>query len=446
MRDFLGKLFKLEAHEFSMVALFGFALFANSLAQQISEISSVSGFLGSNNVNQMIIVWMIDAVIIFLMMGAQSITIDRYDRRKLTQWVLIIFSVFFILMRVLFWIGAPDWLNYGVLYLISEQQWLFFPVIIWALANDTFNIAEAKRVFPIISSGDFIGKLAGIGIAALAPTLTKLTNLRLEDTLLLNAIIYFAAFLVFTASLKKIQIRQTSQVHQNVGDTLKEGWDFIKEVKVFRYLAIMILLVLIADTLIEFRFLVITDSLFASDTGRFQLFYSLYRLGTILLSLLIQALLTNRIIKASPLKNLFFVEPIGATVGSIIAFVFTGLGGALGSISLMKIPQITIGDSIRKAFQSLVPEERRGRVSIFMDSYLFSAGTFIGCLLAGGGILLSQLLPVPDYFVFLGMAIIISIASILTAINIHKYYDESMFNWRLRRRQRGKSILDKLEF
>ncbi|MEZ4610001.1 MAG: hypothetical protein R2838_07090 [Caldilineaceae bacterium] len=38
---------------------------------------------------------------------------------------------------------------------------------------------------------------------------------------------------------------------------------------------------------------------------------------------------------------------------------------------------------LRKSFQALAPERIRGRVSMFMDSYVYSVGTIAGSMLIG---------------------------------------------------------------
>jgi len=95
----------------------------------------------------------------------------------------------------------------------------------------------------------------------------------------------------------------------------------------------------------------------------------------------------------------------------------------------------------------LVPEERRGRVSIFMESYLYVVGVLIGCILTGlivwvGGLIGSQF----HYYLYLAIAVVASIGAIWAVFRLRATYDTSLLNWRLKRRQRGKSMLSDIEF
>lgn len=444
----IRQFFKLQSDEFGLVSLIGFLLFSNSVAQQISQISAVSNFLSTGGVNQILIVWIIDSIVILVMMGIQSLVIDRFNRISLISWVFFIFALSFVILRLLFTMHAPLWFNYGLLYLISEQQLLLMPMIIWILASEIFSMAQAKRLFPIIASGEFIGRLVGIGISALTPSIIRLIpDLRNEDFLNFNTLIYLIAYLLVMTGLRNVKLRQTAQTKETMKESLTEGWGFIRDVPVFRYLALVILLVLVTDTIVEFRFLVVTDSMYLDNPSQYQVFYSFYRLGITILALLLQTFLTGRIITNIKLKYLFFLEPFGSLISSIWILFPATLINTLGSMVFLKIPQTTIGKSTRKTFQSLVPEERRGRVGIFMDSYLFSAGTLLGCGISGIVIIIGNFIGSSTYHVYyLAFALLSSLFAVFSAYRLMSTYDSSMLNWRLKRRERGKSVLDKLDF
>jgi hypothetical protein len=201
----------------------------------------------------------------------------------------------------------------------------------------------------------------------------------------------------------------------------------------------------VCDTIIEFRFLVLSDATFGDQ---FQTFYGLFRLGLTVASLLIQVLVTSRLIDRLTMKNAFFILPASALVGMLTLIGWPGLAAAaIGVMGLVKVVDGTVCESNRKAFQSLVPEERRGRVSMFMDSYLLAAGGIIGSVIVGtvvwGG-LAARLTFYP--YVYLAIGLAAALAAVWAIFNMQREYDSSLLNWRLKRRQRGASVLDKLQF
>jgi len=446
MRDSLNRLLNLRPGELGLVVTLGFLLFCNALAQQISNVVAVSGFLSEVGVSQILIVWIVDFLIIALTAGLQSLIVDRYERTTLVKGVTLGFAVVFIALRLMFAFHVPGWINYSLLYLLSDQQWLFFPLIFWVLANDIFDMSQAKRLFPPIASFGFIGTLVGIGISGLSPTLLKQAGIATSEVLNVNVLIYLLAYVIVLSRLNKLKVRKTTQQHETVRETLTEGWAFVREVPSFRFLMIAIVAATIADTIIEFNFLSASDRVF-TDAYSYQQFYSLYRLGTALAAFAMQSLITSRLINKFSLKNIFFILPAVMAAGLSAVIAFPGIISSVGAMMTMKLSKDTIDDSARKSFQSLVPEERRGRVSMFMESYLPALGTIAACIIIGLIILIGPSVAEGRYILgYLVVGLVAALAALWGVFNFRRVYDSSMFNWRLKRRQRASSVLDKLDF
>ncbi|MBU0496042.1 MAG: hypothetical protein KKA73_05800 [Chloroflexi bacterium] len=446
MKNLLNQTFRIHPGEASLVLVLGLMLLSNSMAMEVSGIVAISGFLSAGGVNQILIIWLIDTLLIVLMTGLQSLIVDRFDRLTLMRGMIFAFALIFTVLRLLFTLHAPDWLNYGFMYLVSQQQWLFFPLIFWILANDILDMAQSKRLFPVIASLGSAGKFLGISVALLSPALFSQLGILPEEVLTLNVLIYMLAYLLMTMGLRRIQVRETSHKSETLRETLTEGWGFVREVPSFRYLMLAIMALIVCDTVIEFRFLVVSDQVF-SDASSYQIFYACYRLGMALAALAIQGFLTNRIIGRVGLKNAFLILPCTAFAGATWMMGLPGIVSGVGGVVLQKLPAITINESARKAFQALVPEERRGRVSMFMDSYLFAAGTIIGCVITGAIVLVGIGLGTTEYFyVYLAVAVLAALFAFWAILKMRTVYDSSLFNWRLKRRQRRTSVLDKLDF
>ena len=446
MQNFFYRIFRLQPGEGGLVFALGFLLFGNSLARQVSSIVSVSGFLNSGGVNEMLLVLLVDYTVVLIVGGFQSLIVDRFSRIKLMAGISIGFAAVFVVLRLLFFIGAPDWLNYSAMYLVAEQQFVLFPLVFWVLANDIYNFSQAKRLFPLVASWSFIGKLFGIGIAGISPTVFSFLGVRNEEILLFNALIYVFAFWVIWTSMRKVELRQTVQKPETMQQTLSEGWNFVRDVPSFRYLMLAIVALAIADTIIEFRFWVVTDAVFVGQAA-YQSFYSLYRLTVTLLAFGVQTFLTNRFIDNVQLKNVFFVFPLVVllSTGGMIFFVAVAI--TIGAMFSVKLTRETVDESARKSFQALVPEERRGRVSTFMDNYLPALGTILACLITGAIILIGIRQNIDLHIYYLAVAFLSGLFAFWATFKLRQSYDSSLLNWRLKRRQRAKSsLLDDLEF
>ncbi len=496
MSDFLSRLFRLRPEEVGLALVMGGLILGNSLARQITGIVAVSGLLSVSGVNAFLLVLLVDYLIILLAGGVQSLIVDRLNRKNLMGGVIVAFVLVFVVVRLLFALRVPAQFNYIVLYLVAEQQLIFFPLVFWVLGNDIFDMAQAKRLFPFIASWGFIGKILGSGFSAAMPTLFARLGRPAEDVLWLNVLIYGLAYAGLLIGLRHIKVRPANADHESVRETLSEGWGFVKEVPSFRYLMMAIVALALCDTLIEFRFLGVTNSAFPSRTS-YQQFYSLYRLGVTVAAFLVQSLLTSRLIEKMNLKNTFFVFPAVVLAGVAGLLVFPELVTAVAAMATVKLVRETLDESSRKAFQALVPEERRGRVSTFMDSYLPAIGTILACVLAGAVVLAGLYLPpalataiyvgvglvaalaaiwtlleqwtalatigvcvlagglvlagwrigaAQTFYVYLGLAGLGGGLALWATVKMRRAYDGSLLNWRLKRRQRASRVLDKLEF
>jgi AAA family ATP:ADP antiporter len=350
----------------------------------------------------------------------------------------------FIAMRVMFWLQAPGWLNYGLMFILSEQQLLFLPLTFWILAQDALSAAQARRLFPLIASLSLVGELVGLGIAAAAPALLQsVGNTGTEELLVFNALMYLLACGVAVFGLRKIQVRQTAQLQGNIRQVLAEGLDFVRRVHAFRYLSIAILSTQLGLILLEFHFLSVTDLAFAAN---YQTFYGLYRLGLALAAFVVQAFVTSRLIERLTLKNSFLLLP-AALLGGALWMLIPGAVSAIGGVLTPKIIQYTVDESTLKSYQALVPEERRGRVSMFIESYLLAFGILVGAalilvvLLAG-----AALGEVVCSYIISGLAVGAGLAAVGAILKMRSVYDLSLFDWRLKRRQRSTSGLEKLGY
>jgi AAA family ATP:ADP antiporter len=449
MVDRVKQLLALRSGEAGLVALLGILLMGNSAALAVSNVVSVSGFLSEVGVNQILIVWIVDMLLVMLSTGLQSLIVDRFERVTLLRWMSFLFALIYVILRMLFVFGVPGWINYSILFLLTEQQWLFFPLIFWILANDLFDMAQAKRLFPLIASGNFAGQIVGLGVAAAAPDVLSRFSVSSAELLSMNVLIYLLLYVLISEGLRTVKVRQRPRQHESLKETLTEGWGFVRDVPSFRYLMLGILILSVAFTIVEFHFLAVTSSSeFFSGAGSFQTFYSLYNLGATLAAITLQALLTRRIISRLGLKNTFLIFPLILLGG--IAWILTfpvSVISAVGGLGLPRLSKSTVDESARKSFQALVPEERRGRVSMFMDSYLFAAGAITGSLILGAVILIGDQLDFSRvYYIYLTVAALAALGTLWFILRMRAVYDASLLNWRLKRRQRAAGVLDKLEF
>lgn len=442
MKDKLLARFRFKPGEFSLVFTLGAILLGNYAAMGITKVIAVSGFLSEVKGQYLLLLWAGDMALLILATGLQSLIVDRFDRIKLLITVLLVFMGLYAILGLSFFFNLfSQSIAYTFIYLLNDQQWRFFPVVFWILANDIFEPATGRRLLPVIANFAFVGTILGLGIAGLDASM----HFGTVNLLYLNAIIFFVSFAMAYFGLRQVRIVKPSRTAVSIRESFSEGWDFIRTVPAFAYQALGMLAAGAAMTILLYDAL--TDAHIDLGNG-FQSFYANYNLLIAVGSIIVQSL-TRRIIEKLSIKKSFLIHPIVMMISTITNFFIPGFLSSTTAQGVSRVSYDTIDLSNRKAIQALVPNEKRGRVSMFIDGHLPSLGTIIGSLITFGIITTGLNLSMGQGAfspIYLGLGIVLSLFAFWAALRVRQTYDKSMLNWQLKRRTRGSSgVFDKLE-
>ncbi|HEY9647295.1 MAG TPA: hypothetical protein V6C88_13035 [Chroococcidiopsis sp.] len=432
--------FPIRPSEVKLVLILGFVLFSNYASMGITQVIAVSGFLSQVQEHYILLVWAIDMALLILTSGLQSLVIDRFKRKNLLISVLLILAGLYLILPILFNLPfIPRQISYSLVYLLSDQQWRFFPLLFWILVNDIFDPAQGRRLQPVIANFGFLGTITGLGITAI-DAYVQFGTIAL---LLLNTVIFLLAALVAQLGISKIRASRTSTVTNPI-EVLTEGWSFIRQIPAFSFLSAAMVLAGMVMTILLYHALADAEGELGSN---FQSFYAWYSLAIACLSVLIQSQ-ANVILERISLKNSFLIQPITMVASAFFSLLVPGsFWSSATAQGVARVNYETVDISARKALEAFVPDERRGRVSMFIDSYWPSLGTIIGSLITFTIIAVSlhNRLPVVWYSsIYLGVAIVAAIAALFCAIKMRSVYDASLLSWLLKRRQRARGIMDQI--
>ncbi|MBE2194290.1 MAG: hypothetical protein IAE83_08940 [Anaerolinea sp.] len=431
---------RVRSEETVVVLTLGFVLAVNSFATQLSGIVSVSGFIGQVGVREVLWLWVIANLAVVALAGVQSRLMDQPDRMRTMRRVVMAFAVLFLLLRLLFFVEGPDWLRYGVLYLISDQQWLWFPVLFWVMASDFFNVTRTRQLFPILSAFGLAGELLGILTAALSPSTSPFT----PWLLVLNAALYGLAFFGL-GYLRRKGYQTTPNPVRIPTETKrwKDSLEFITEIPAFRFLFLGVIPIMICDTVIEYHFLS-SSAAAITDPVAYQRFYSLYRFVLTCSALIVQAVISNRLLTRLSLPNALLIYPI-ALLGISFSFLLSPLFPLswLG-IWLMKLIRDTVYLSARKALLTLIPDDNRGRVSLIVENLLVGVSTGVWSLVMAGMVFIGFFAgAIP--MLYLGISTVAGGLAVGAGLQVRKTYDASLLNWRLKRKKDRTKALDRIK-
>lgn len=432
-----------ERWQFIVIVAF---LLINSLVLESNEVIATSGFVSHVGVQHIVWVWALDMLIVMVTVALYSLIVDRVNRVALTMRLFALFGFFYLAFYLLFQLETLTWLVYPLLTILNDQQWSLFGLLIWALASDVFSTAQSKRLFPLLAMAVIIGSIVGNSTVAAA---SQLLQGHSDQLLLLNALLMsgLALTLAWFQWQGKFEISVRPAMNdERLTDILREGFAFVQEVPLFRYLAVAMIPLGLGYNTVEYHLLY---TLSAMDAVTLQTTYGVFKSVTALSLLLIQALVTTRMINHFGLRRVFSFLPLILLVG-LGGTLFLPAFAILGANFLARVTLQGIDEPARQTLKNLVPDERRGRVSAFLNGYLYPTGSILGCIQIG---LIMQLVSHGVISTNTGQLsyILISLACLVfalwSAFQVYQQYDASLLNWRLDRRKRRRSIpnLDLLE-
>lgn len=433
---------------FLLVVLFA----VNAIVRESNEVFATTGIAVDVGVPQILWVWATNMAIVIFLSSAIALVVDRASRGTLAIGMYVLFSILHVACYFMFNSSVPTYTSYFILSVINEQQYMLFPLLIWALANDMFSMAEAKRLFPLLGMAVIIGSIIG---NALAGSIAQLIGGRSTELLLLNAwlLLMSTIYLVFLIPRLQITVHQ-SRSEDSLTGAFREGIGFIREVPAFRFLTIAMILVGLALNIIEYQFLLNAADIYG-PLGQLPAFYGYFKVGTTIVILVLQGVIATWLLNRVGFKYAFFFMPGTMFIGLILALVWGGvtlagvpLTGTIVGDFLARVTGAGLDEPSRRAFQGLIPDERRGRVSTFLEGYLYPIGSIIGCGVIGFVLLASGqgwLSPERGVTIYLGVGLACALVAVWAITRFRATYDASMLNWRLKRRKRG-SPLDDLQF
>lgn len=440
----------------AILILMIFMAAANRFTLSALDVVSTGGIIGELGVEQIPWVTMAEMMVGVLVSGLYLNVIDRLPRVRMVKLLLAIFAGIYLLSAAAFWglqvfLPGSVGIIYTLIYLFRAQQMLIFPIVYWNLSNNLYNMAAAKRIFPFFVAADTVGSLLGYSLFSLPQMLglPKLVDSANADALLLASVM----LLLLSLGLTQAVLREGGQQSDEVGarpslfKNLRDGFRLIGEVKLFRYLTLAVTLVWMTFSLLTYHFFVVLG-----NTGNYATNYSLYSIFSTLIFLGLQVWVTGFFMRRVSTRSAFIALPVGMLVMILPALFAPGLWTGVAAYFVAYAIYNAWDAPAFSALQGLIPEERRGLVVTIVSNYAYAFGSALGSLAVGLLVWLPRWLPsiaLSDAQIttgYLGLALLTAAAAIWAAWQVRRCYEESMLSWRLTRRSRAASVLDKLEF
>ena len=292
--------------------------------------------------------------------------------------------LFFAGNALLFWTWASvsvvdSGAMFAAIYIWVGVFSVLAPSQVWTLANYVMTTREAKRSFGFIGSGAILGWIVG-GLV----TRTAVSRFGTE-----NMLAFVALALLGCAGLVVLIWRGRPDYVGN--DTPATGTDrdsgtlfgslsLVRDSPYLRAIAALVLISAVATTVAGWQFKAIAKAAIPG-TDDLAMFFGTFNMMAGVMSLLLQLLLTGRVLRTAGVGAALFIVPTAMLMGSMGVFLL----GTLVAAAALKASDQVLRYSIDKATTELlylpVAAAHTFRVKSFIDTVVYRLGD------AGGGLL-----------------------------------------------------------
>jgi AAA family ATP:ADP antiporter len=265
--------------------------------------------------------------------------------------------------------------HFVIIYIWVGVLAVLVPSQVWMLANYVMTTREAKRAFGLIGSGAILGWIVGGYL-----TRTIVGRFGTESMLVwVTAVLIVCTGLVFVIWRDRPDYVDRDHAATTARDTggLLRSADVVRGSPYLRAIAFLVLLSALATTVAGWQFKAIAKAAIP-DTDELAVFFGTFNMVAGLVSLVVQLLLTGRVLKGAGVGTALFIVPIALLGGSIGVLAF----GTLLAASILKAGDQVLRYSIDKATVELlylpVSAAQTFRVKSFIDTVVYRIGDAAG--------------------------------------------------------------------
>src|SRR5688572_2256549 len=248
----------------------------------------------------------------------------------------------------------------------------------WSLASHVFDAREARRSFAWIGLGGVVGGIVGGSLArVVAPWLGT------ETLLPICAALMGVTVLI----LRRLALREDREVgkeaRSSAGESADSGLAVLGQIRKSRYVSMMVALLLsgvLVEAFVDYEFKVVAHQAFDSKDRLTSFFGTIASYGGVL-ALLIQTLLTNRLLKRFGVGAAILLLPSALLTGFFLVSVWP----ALWAVSILKLIDGCLSYSVHRSGMELlfvpIPAKLRAAVKALIDMLVDRAGRAVGGVL-----------------------------------------------------------------
>ncbi len=250
---------------------------------------------------------------------------------------------------------------------------LFIISVFWSLMADSYDEAEARKMYGIIAAGGTAGAIAG-------PALTALLAPRIGP---MNLLPMSAAFLALAAILSTlIPRRADAPPQQKIGGNVFAGIKLALQSPTLRRIALIVICYTTVSTIIYFEQTDIIKKTI-TDSGERTRFFALLDLTNNTAIVIVQLLITRQVLTRLGIRTALTAAPalIGTGLAALAYFPRLGIVFALQVIH--RVGEHGFTRPGREVIYTVVDPEERYKAKNFIDTFVYRGNDALVAWLIG---------------------------------------------------------------
>ena len=411
------------------------ALAVTTLAGVIADVVCMAQVLTLGGAAVLLLIFPLSGIGLAIPAVVITPMVDRYPRLRMLRLVGLGTAVAYILVLALLPIAPMLAVSLG--WIVAALQTYMYPMLLWSLAGDLFNVTESRHVNGWISSWGYAGRLLALAIVTLAPVLLGALGLPLTVVLVLAPLLTAGSALWLTHRLRDAGASQGTREPVGVKRALRSGWEFVTEVRMWRWMVTGATISFVAATAVSLGVSAASAAILGDNPAGLQMLLAGTQLIATVTSLVVQRWLSKPLIARIGIRGGLMVQPV--------AIVIAGLTLALScywhSIALLafavlawRVPEWTLDQTSKSAALGYVPDQRRARVSLILVLFSNALAWVLCAVVAAPGVLLGPLWLVG------ALPALVGLVALLWWTRLYRGWDRTLLDWQLKRRKRATSL------
>ena len=323
-------------------------------------------------------------IAIAVLVGAAASAYIWFGHRTNLRNLQVGSLIFFAANALVFWwwsVAASEesGVMFVVIYLWVGVFSVLAPSQVWTLANHVMTTREAKRSFGFIGSGAILGWIVG-GLV----TRAGVSQFGTENMLALVAVTLLACATMVVWIWRErpsyVGNDMPASGHEKQSFPLWSSFSLVRNSPYLRAIAALVMISAISTTVAGWQFKAIAKAA-VPNTDELAMFFGTFNMIAGLMSLLLQLLLTGRVLRTLGVGPALFIVPTAMMIGSTGVLIL----GSIVAASALKASDQVLRYSIDKATVELlylpVPSAHTFRVKSFIDTVVYRLGDATGGLL-----------------------------------------------------------------